>query len=109
MSGRRRQPGRGAGGARPSQPAAPPHGTVRSAPRGTPGQPTVIRVPAAQPDWVEIEVVDAEGHPAAGARWVLTAASGPARQGTVDGQGRARITGIPPGPCTVKITSAPGH
>lgn len=55
-------------------------------------------------DWIEIECEDPYGDPAANAEFVLTLPDGSEKKGRLDSEGRARITGVPPGPCTVDLT-----
>jgi uncharacterized Zn-binding protein involved in type VI secretion len=53
--------------------------------------------------WVEIELVDEEGQPAAGIRVRVTPSAGPAIEVTTDEQGIARASDIEPGECTITL------
>ncbi len=62
--------------------------------------------PGPEDDWIEIQLLDTNGQPASGARYVLRLADGTERTGSLGGDGRARVAGIPPG--TV-LVSFPDH
>jgi type VI secretion system secreted protein VgrG len=51
--------------------------------------------------WIEIELVDEEGKPAAGVRYRVTVPDGTSQEGTLDEKGFARVDGIDPGTCKV--------
>lgn len=68
--------------------------------------PKVAPRPRPQPNaqsWIEISLVDEEGHPAAGEPWRVVPADGDARTGSLDGQGFARIDRIVSGGCDVSF------
>jgi len=52
-------------------------------------------------DWIEIELTDDEGKPIPGKKYKLLLADGTEKEGTLDGEGRAREENIPPGPIDV--------
>jgi hypothetical protein len=60
---------------------------------------------AAVPDkklhWIEIELLDDDGEPVAGAQYEVKLTDGSVRRGSLDDKGRARIDDIPPGMCSV--------
>jgi hypothetical protein len=56
--------------------------------------------------WLQIELVDEQGAPIAGAQYVIKTASGEELLGRLDESGKARIDGIDSGNCVVKF---PGH
>jgi|SRR5580704_6771974 hypothetical protein len=51
--------------------------------------------------WIEIRLVDMEGHGVAGERYQITLPDGIVKQGRLDATGRAREEGIIPGTCQV--------
>jgi type VI secretion system secreted protein VgrG len=51
----------------------------------------------------EIELVDEDGVAVAGAKFRVVFADGSKREGQLDPQGRARLEGVPAGPCTVSF------
>ena len=51
--------------------------------------------------WIEIELLDEEGKPAAGERYRVTVPDGTNQEGTLDEKGFARVDGIDPGTCKV--------
>lgn len=53
--------------------------------------------------WIEVELVDEEGIAVAGARFRVALSDGTKREGQLDEQGRARLEGVPAGPCTVSF------
>ncbi len=58
-------------------------------------------------DWIELRYLDAEGRPVANAEYVVTPADGEEREGTLDGEGFARVDDIPPGICRVRFIDPP--
>jgi len=52
-------------------------------------------------NWVEIELVGEDGSPVAGERYRIELPDGSVAEGSLDGNGRARIDGIDPGTCTI--------
>ncbi|HET8542763.1 MAG TPA: type VI secretion system tip protein TssI/VgrG [Anaeromyxobacter sp.] len=52
-----------------------------------------------QEDFVELELVDDEGNPVANEPFELHLANGEVRKGRLDGGGKARVEGVPPGGC----------
>jgi hypothetical protein len=54
-------------------------------------------------DFLDIELVDAEGKPAAGVRYRVTLKDGSIKEGRLDASGRARLDSIPPGLCRVSF------
>lgn len=52
-------------------------------------------------DWIEIELTDDEGKPIPSKKYKLRLPDGAEREGTLDGEGRAREENIPPGPVDV--------
>ena len=53
--------------------------------------------------WVGIELVDDVGRAVAGQRYVVKVPEGVVNEGTLDAQGRARISGIDPGACEISF------
>ena len=53
--------------------------------------------------WVGIELVDDVGRAVAGQRYVVKVPEGVVHEGTLDAQGRARITSIDPGVCEISF------
>jgi hypothetical protein len=60
----------------------------------TPPAPSVVT------EWVELELLDDDGAPLAGERWVAKLADGTTREGRLGEHGRARLE-VPAGPCVV--------
>ena len=54
-----------------------------------------------QTTWIELELVDEHGNPKAGERYKVVTPDGREIEGVLDGRGRARVTGVQPGSCTV--------
>ena len=54
-------------------------------------------------DFVEIELVDDEGKPVAGARYRVTGPDGSVKEGKLDADGRARVEKLKPGLCRVSF------
>ena len=57
-------------------------------------------------NWIEIELVDQQGAPVAGATYVVKGPDGKEVLGTLDDKGKARLEGLDRGNCVVKF---PGH
>lgn len=53
--------------------------------------------------WVEIVLKDKKGNPVPGEAYELKLADGSLRKGSLDENGKARVSGIPPGQCEVKF------
>jgi hypothetical protein len=51
--------------------------------------------------WIEIELLDEWGEPRGGERYEVTVPDGRVAEGTLDMDGRARVTGVEPGQCEV--------
>lgn len=51
--------------------------------------------------WIDVQLVDEDDHPVPGEKYQLQLTDGSMRQGTLDSEGRVRITGIPHGACQV--------
>lgn len=49
--------------------------------------------------WVEMELIDMDGEPVAGMRYLCMLPNGEMREGKLDGKGLVRIDGIQPGNC----------
>jgi hypothetical protein len=56
---------------------------------------------APEKTWVDVQLVDPDGTPVPGAKYKLKITDGSIREGTLDDQGRVRVSGIDPGSCTV--------
>ncbi|HEU0122687.1 MAG TPA: hypothetical protein VFQ91_19300 [Bryobacteraceae bacterium] len=54
--------------------------------------------------WVEMEVLDESGKPAAGRRYSCMLPDGVIQTGTLDSKGRVRFDGIDPGNCAFSLT-----
>ena len=57
--------------------------------------------PVKDKTWVDVQLIDEEGEPVAGARYILKITDGSKRAGTLDASGRVRVTNIDPGTCEV--------
>jgi hypothetical protein len=53
--------------------------------------------------WIEIELLDEDGKPAAGEKYKIVLTDGSVQQGSLDAQGKARWSGIDPGTCKVSF------
>ena len=51
--------------------------------------------------WIEIQLLDEADKPVAGESYRITLPDGTVDDGTLDGQGLARVEGIDPGSCTI--------
>ncbi|MCL4221617.1 MAG: hypothetical protein KJZ65_09615 [Phycisphaerales bacterium] len=51
--------------------------------------------------WIEIELVDESDKPVAGAQYEVTLSDGRVASGMLNGEGWARLEGIPPGTCRI--------
>ena len=51
--------------------------------------------------WVDVQLVDQDGTPVPNASYKLKITDGSIREGTLDTEGRVRVSGIDPGSCTV--------
>jgi uncharacterized Zn-binding protein involved in type VI secretion len=58
-------------------------------------------------DWIEIELKDDAGNPAAGAKYQLHLSNGTIKDGTLDSNGCARVDNIPPG--KIEVTFVQGE
>lgn len=58
--------------------------------------------------FIEIEMVDDAGEPAAGEAYEIEVTDGSTRRGTLNSAGRARIDGITPGTCKVRFPDLDG-
>lgn len=78
---------------------------LSSSPAGSPvqscGSAPPIVVSEEKKHWIEIEMVDQEGKPAAGEDYRLTLPDGSIVEGSLDEKGRDRVNGIDPGTCKV--------
>lgn len=79
----------GGGTPRTSPPPAPPSSSSSSTER--------------EKTWVEIQLVDEEGTPIAGERYILKITDGSVREGTLDAAGKVSVRGIDPGTCTLRF------
>ena len=55
-------------------------------------------------DWLELDCEDPYGEPAANADYKIILPDGEERTGKLDSEGKARVEGVPPGPCEIEIT-----
>lgn len=55
-------------------------------------------------DWIEIELKDADDNPVPNAKYEVTLPSGEVKRGQLDGNGLARIDGVPPGDYDVRFS-----
>lgn len=83
-------PGSGAGTKPPPPPPPPPAGGGGSEPEK-------------EKTWIEIQLVDEEGNPVAGERYILKITDGSTREGTLDAAGKVSVRGIDPGTCTLRF------
>lgn len=54
-------------------------------------------------DWIEITLKDSEGNPIPNAEYIVYLPDGQERQGTLDGNGYARVDNIEPGSCQISF------
>jgi type VI secretion system secreted protein VgrG len=54
-----------------------------------------------QQGFVELQLVDEDGNPVPDAKYELHLPTGEVKKGTLDGSGKARVEGVPPGACRV--------
>lgn len=84
-------------------PKPAPEPAVGSIGSGPPG-PSVVRVDPAKPDvFIGIELVDTDKKPVPGAAFDVTLSNGKHVIGKLDLNGKVRIEGIDPDPCTIKF------
>ena len=77
---------------------------VVSAASSGPPAPPQRKTPIEDPKtWVGIELVDDVGRAVAGQRYIVKVPEGVVNEGTLDAQGRARISGIDPGVCEISF------
>jgi len=57
---------------------------------------------------VAIELVSSAGQPMSGQTYRLTTPDGKAREGKLDGQGRARVDGVTAGQCEISFPDLDG-
>lgn len=60
-------------------------------------------------DYIEIEVVDEDGKALAGEEYILYLSNGEIRKGTLDGSGKLREEGIPPGFNKLRLPNLPDY
>jgi hypothetical protein len=65
--------------------------------------------PKPKKTWVEVELLDWEGNPAANERYEIRLPDGSLQEGRLDASGRARFTGIDPGTCEVTFPEFDGR
>jgi type VI secretion system secreted protein VgrG len=63
---------------------------------------------AAKNSWVEIQLNDDEGNPVAGEKYRIELPDGSVKEGTLDGNGHARVSGIEPGNCKITFPDRDG-
>ena len=71
-----------------------------------PRPPARTRPPVALEDlktWVEIELVDDDGKPVANEKYLIKVPGGATESGTLDANGRARVTGLDSGMCDISF------
>jgi hypothetical protein len=56
---------------------------------------------SSQLTWIDIQLVDQDNRPIPGEKYQLKLTDGSTREGILDGEGRVRVTDIPPGSCQV--------
>ncbi|HVP07787.1 MAG TPA: hypothetical protein VMS71_08095 [Candidatus Acidoferrum sp.] len=59
-------------------------------------------------DWFEIKLLDGEGKPRGNEPYTVTFADGSTKDGTLDGDGYAKVEKVPPGKCTVTFKNLKG-
>jgi hypothetical protein len=65
--------------------------------------------PKPKKTWVEVELLDWEGNPAANERYEIRLPDGSLQEGRLDASGHARFTGIDPGTCEVTFPDFDGR
>lgn len=63
--------------------------------------PTPEEAEGEEKTWIEVELHDMDGAPMPGERYRVHLPDGSVMEGTLDGNGRARVDGIDPGQCRV--------
>ena len=81
----------------------PPEQTEDAAPAAAAATQAAPAAPDAKKTWIEIALKDSQGHPIPNERYKLKLADGSIREGTLDGDGRARVDGIEPGSAEVSF------
>jgi len=59
-------------------------------------------------DWIELSLCDSSGRPLANEDYELLLADGTKRTGTLDGEGKAKVDGVPPGRFQLKLANVRG-
>ncbi|MDX2132070.1 MAG: hypothetical protein SFY69_08460 [Planctomycetota bacterium] len=59
--------------------------------------------------WIDLEMVDQDDKPVSGERYVVTDSQGRVARGTLDEKGKAHITGVAPGSCTIEFPGVDGR
>jgi len=75
----------------------------------SPGPPGQSVQECAKKTWVGIELVDSDGNPVANEPYVLELPDGSTKEGTLDAQGTAGVSGVDPGTCKVKFPRLDGR
>ena len=68
-----------------------------------PGAGAIIGCPSTDRHWVELQVVDTEGHPAANLVYWVRLPDGSEREGKLDKDGFTRLEGVADGHCAVRF------
>ncbi|HEV2147591.1 MAG TPA: hypothetical protein VGR37_09340, partial [Longimicrobiaceae bacterium] len=88
----------------PARPMTPREMEAATRAGRPPAEPRAASTPAAPPtDWIEVRLVGEDDRPIPGVRWVIVLPDGSRRQGRLDGDGVARVEGIPSGTCRVSF------
>lgn len=58
---------------------------------------------SSQKTWVDVQLLDEDGDPVAGERYILKLTDGSIREGNLGADGRVRVNGIDPGNCVVSF------
>lgn len=59
--------------------------------------------PTSEKSWVDVQLLDEDGEPIAGERYILKLTDGSIREGSLGADGRVRVNGIDPGNCVVSF------
>lgn len=82
-------------------------GSVDAPPPAAPSSRPPHKLPLTQMEriarnsWIEIEMVDEQGHPVPSKRYRVILPDGSAAEGALDGDGRARVEGFEKGDCKI--------
>jgi N-acetylmuramoyl-L-alanine amidase len=59
--------------------------------------------PGVMPAWIGLDLIDEQGAPVVGAAYQVTGSDSTVQSGVLDDDGKARVTGLVPGPCDISF------